>query len=171
MKAIFLDRDGVINKDKGYLFKIDDFEFIEGVFDVLKFFQEKKYLIFIITNQSGINRGIYNLKDFNKLTHWMIKEFNIRQINITNVYFCPHKPEEECECRKPKPKMIFDAGKRYNLDLSNSILIGDKISDIEAGIKAGIKNLFLFSQRPRNIDKNEFNIVKIKKIKELKNLF
>jgi len=170
MKAIFLDRDGIINKDKGYLFKIEDFEFIDGIFEILKYFQEKEYLIFIITNQSGINRGIYDLKDFSILTKWMIKEFNIRQINITSVYFCPHKHEEGCECRKPKAKMIFDAEKKYNLDLSNSILIGDKKSDIEAGIKAGIKNLFLFSKSYMIIE-NKFNVKKIKKFKELEDLF
>jgi D-glycero-D-manno-heptose 1,7-bisphosphate phosphatase len=170
MKAIFLDRDGVINKEKEYLYRINDFEFIDGVFPTLKYFQKKGYLLFIITNQSGINRGFYTIDDFIALNRWMIHEFNKMDIQIAEVYFCPHTPEEKCKCRKPKPKMILDAKKEFDLDLENSILIGDKNSDIETGIKAGVHNLFLVTTG-HLINENKFNVKIIQNLKELKDLF
>jgi len=170
MKAVFLDRDGVINKEKEYLYKINDFEFINGVFQTLSYLQEKGYLIFIITNQSGINRGFYAVEDFMMLSKWMIHEFKKMDINITKIYFCPHTPEEKCKCRKPKPKMIIDAKNEFDLDLENSILIGDKNSDIEAGIQAGINNLFLITTG-HLISKNKFNVKMIQNLKDLKDLF
>ena len=135
-KALFLDRDGVINKEKNYLYKIENFEFIDGVFETCKYFQDNGYLIIVITNQAGIARGKYSEDDFSKLTKWMIQEFEKKNIKISKVYHCPHHPDftGECECRKPKPKMILDAQKEFNIDLIHSILIGDKNSDIEAGI-------------------------------------
>lgn len=144
-KALFLDRDGVVNKEKNYLYKIKEFEFIDGVFEVSRYFQDRGYLIIIITNQAGIARGKYTKKDFNILTKWMIREFEKENIIISKVYYCPHHPEfsGKCECRKPKPKMILDAQKEFNIDLSQSILVGDKDSDIEAGINAGIVQNYL----------------------------
>jgi D-glycero-D-manno-heptose 1,7-bisphosphate phosphatase len=137
-KALFLDRDGVINIDKGYVHKIEDFEFIEGIFDLCKSYQDKGYLIIVITNQAGIARGYYTEEDFLKLSEWMKKEFAKKNVIITDIFYCPHHPDftGECECRKPKPGMILEAAKKYNIDLSKSILIGDKITDIEAGKRA-----------------------------------
>lgn len=141
-KALFLDRDGVINLDKGHVYKIEDFEFINNIFKVCLYFQQQGYLIIIITNQAGIAKGYYNHHDFNKLNRWMLNEFLKQKINITKVYYCPHHPMfSNCECRKPKPGMIINAKNEFNLDLENSYLIGDKESDIQAGKKAGIKNL------------------------------
>lgn len=167
-KALFLDRDGVINKEKNYLFNIEDFEFINGVFDTCRYFQDKGYLIIIITNQAGIARGKYTEEDFEILTSWMIKEFDKKGIKISRVYHCPHHPDfsGECECRKPNPKMIVDAQKEFHLDLSESILVGDKNSDIEAGIKAGIKDNYLITTGHR-IDKNKFNVPILENLKEL----
>ena len=147
-KALFLDRDGVINIDKGYVHKIEDFEFIDGIFDLCKFFQKRGFLIFIITNQAGIARGYYSENDFNILTGWMIEEFKKRDVRIEKVYYCPHHPDftGKCSCRKPNPGMILTAKKEFNIDLKNSILIGDKISDIEAGKNAGIGINILFNQ-------------------------
>ena len=166
MKAIFLDRDGVVNKEKDYLYKLEDFEFIDDVFDVLKFFQSKGYLIFIITNQSGINRGFYSIEDYTKLTDWMLKKFKQQSIIISKVYFCPHRPDEQCKCRKPKPQMILEAKKEFDLDLKNSLLVGDKNSDIEAGKNAGITNLFLVATG-HNINENKFNAKVINNLMEL----
>lgn len=139
-KAIFLDRDGVINKEINYLSKISDFKFVEGIFDICKFFIDLNYKIFIITNQSGIARGFYSENDFNILTNWMLGEFKKNGIQISKVYYCPHHPNYtgDCTCRKPKPGMIVKAALEYSLDLSESILIGDKFSDIKAGESAGI---------------------------------
>ena len=174
-KALFLDRDGVINKEKNYLYKIEDFEFIDGVFETCKYFQEKGYLIIIITNQAGIARGKYTEDDYQILTDWMIKEFEKKDIKISKVYHCPHHPDfsGECECRKPNPGMILQAKKDFNIDLSQSILVGDKNSDIEAGINAGIKMNYLV-ETGHEIDENRFNVKIIKSLENIikdKNVF
>ena len=139
-KAIFLDRDGVINIEKNYLHKIEEFEFINGTFETLKYFQEKGYKLFIITNQSGIGRGYYTHNDFNKLTTWMLDEFKKNSITISQVEFCPHAPTTECDCRKPKTGMIDNILKNFDVDLENSWLVGDKSSDIKCAKNANIKN-------------------------------
>ncbi|RMA93309.1 D-glycero-beta-D-manno-heptose 1,7-bisphosphate 7-phosphatase [Hydrogenothermus marinus] len=171
-KALFLDRDGVINKEKNYVHKIKDFEFIDTVFEACRYFQEKGYLIIVITNQAGIAKGLYTEKDFQVLTKWMIKEFEKRKIKISQVYYCPHHPDYtgKCKCRKPEPGMILKAKKEFNIDLEKSILVGDKNSDIEAGIAAGIKHNYLISTG-HIINKNLFNVPIISNLKELTNLF
>lgn len=148
-KALFLDRDGVINVEKNYVFKIEDFEFIEGIFELIKTFQDKGYLIIVITNQAGIGRGYYTEEDFHKLNDWMIEQFKQRGITITGVYYCPYHPThgigeylKDSYDRKPNPGMILKASERYSIDLKQSVLIGDKDTDIKAGQAAGIpKNL------------------------------
>ena len=139
-KAIFLDRDGVINVEKDYVYKIEEFEFIEGVFDTLKAFQKEGFLLFIITNQSGIGRGYYKIEDFKLLTSWMLKEFEKEGITISQVEFCPHSPDEICQCRKPKTGMIENILKNFSIDLEHSWLIGDKEADIKCANNAKIKN-------------------------------
>jgi len=139
-KAVFLDRDGVINIEKNYLYKIEDFEFINGVFESLLHLQNLNYKLFIITNQSGIGRAYYTKDDFDKLTRWMIEKFNLENINILQVEFCPHGPNDNCSCRKPKTGMIDNILKNHDIDLSNSWLIGDKTSDIKCAKNANIKN-------------------------------
>jgi D-glycero-D-manno-heptose 1,7-bisphosphate phosphatase len=145
-KALFLDRDGVINIEKDYLYKIEDFIFIDGIFDLCKYFIKQGYLIFIVTNQSGIARKYYSENDFEILTTWMLKEFSQHDIVITEVYHCPHHPDisGSCECRKPKPDMLYKAQREFNIDLSSSVIIGDKERDIQAGHNAGLKKSYLF---------------------------
>jgi len=138
-KAIFLDRDGVINKEKNYLYKISDFEFIDGVFDAMKYLQKKGYKLFIITNQSGIGRGYYTKKDFSILTAWLLREFQKRNINISQIEYCPHIPSDNCKCRKPDILMIDNILSKHNIDLDSSWLIGDKSSDIKCAENANIK--------------------------------
>jgi len=145
-KALFLDRDGIINIDHGYVSKIEDFEFTEGVFDLVKIFANKGYLIFVITNQSGIGRGYYSEEDFQKLTAWMRGEFEKNGIEITQVYHCPHDPDEKCRCRKPEIGMIEQASSTYPLNLSHSWMIGDKQSDIDLAVNAGIGHAIYISQ-------------------------
>lgn len=139
-KALFLDRDGTINFEKHYVYKKEDFVFIPGVIDLIRHFSESGYLIFIITNQSGIARGFYSEKDYFQLTEWMLNQFELHGIKITKVYHCPHHPEitGPCNCRKPKPGMILQAIKEFNVNPATSALIGDKKSDILAGENAGI---------------------------------
>lgn len=149
-KVIFLDRDGVINHDYGYVGKIENFEFIDGVFSTCKYFINLGYKIIIITNQSGIGRGYYSENDFSILTNWMIKEFNKNDIDILKVYHCPHIPSDNCDCRKPNPLMITKAVEEFDIDLDNSWLIGDNISDIDTAINSKIKNYILIDSQKNN---------------------
>ncbi|GAB6074832.1 D-glycero-beta-D-manno-heptose 1,7-bisphosphate 7-phosphatase [Nautilia lithotrophica] len=159
MKAAFLDRDGVINIDTGYVGSIKDFKFKDGIFELLKLLQNLGFSLFIVTNQSGIARGYYSEEDFYKLTEWMKEKFKKEGIEIKDVRFCPHHPDitGECECRKPKPGMILDLAEKYNIDLKNSIMIGDSDRDIEAAKRAGIEKTF-------KVEENLYDI--IKKIKK-----
>lgn len=141
-KALFLDRDGVINYDYGHVYKIDDFHFIEGIFSLCRAFAKCGYKIIIITNQAGIGKAMYKESDFLTLNAWMINEFKKEGIEITDTFYCPHKPEQDCECRKPKPGLILKAINKYNIDPLSSILIGDKDSDIIAGKVSNIGTLF-----------------------------
>jgi len=146
-KALFLDRDGVVCVEKEYLFRISDFEFLDGVFEACQYFQGMDYHIFIITNQSGICRGYYTEKDYLRLTQWMVEQFDIKNIKIDKVYYCPHHPDltGRCYCRKPDPGMIVCASEEFGVDLGTSILVGDKISDIKAGLNAGVGSNYLIS--------------------------
>jgi D-glycero-D-manno-heptose 1,7-bisphosphate phosphatase len=135
-KAVFLDRDGTINVEKNYLYRVEDFEFLPGVIDALKLLQQAGYLLIIITNQSGIGRGYYTEADFQKLNSWMIDTLKNSGVYITDVYFCPHLPDakidkyrKECNCRKPKLGMYEQAVIDHNVSLANSYAIGDKIRD------------------------------------------
>ena len=139
-KAVFLDRDGVINVEVDYVYKIEDFIFIEKTFEALKIIQDKGYQIVIVTNQSGIGRGYYTEEQFHILTDWMLERFKEQGINVASVYYCPHHPKNgigvykvDCECRKPKPGMILKAQKDLDIDLEQSYIIGDKISDVQSG--------------------------------------
>ena len=142
-KTIFLDRDGVINKEVNYLHKIDDFEFIYGIFDACIYFQKLGYKIVIITNQSGISRGYYTEKQYQIVTKWMLNEFLNNQIQILDIFHCPHSPEANCNCRKPNPGMLLDAKSKHNIDMKKSWMIGDKENDIIAANKSGITNTIL----------------------------
>lgn len=157
-KALFLDRDGVINEDKGYTYKIEEFVFKTDIFKALKVYQDLGYLIMVVTNQSGINRGYYTEEDFLQLTAFMCKELKKQGVVVAKVYHCPHRPEEECECRKPKPTMLLKAQREFNIDMQNSIMIGDKLSDMQAGYNAGIKKLFLVGDEIGDFYKNAKNI-------------
>jgi len=142
-KTIFLDRDGVINKEVNYLHKITDFEFIEGIFDACHHFQCLGYEIIIVTNQSGISRGCYSEQDYQIITNWMLKQFEDKGITILDIYHCPHGPDSTCDCRKPKPGMFLEAKSKHNIDMKQSWMIGDKEVDIEAANSAGIHNTIL----------------------------
>jgi D-glycero-D-manno-heptose 1,7-bisphosphate phosphatase len=146
-KALFLDRDGVINIEKNYLHKIEEFEFIDGIFSLVQKYVDKGFIPIVVTNQSGIARGYYREEDFSILTEWMVAEFKKQKIEIKAVYHCPHHPDfsGECSCRKPKPGMLFEAAEAFDIDLENSILVGDSERDIEAAIVAGVKTTYLFS--------------------------
>lgn len=141
-RALFLDRDGVINKEINYLYRKEDFIFIDGIFEICEFYQKRGFVLIVVTNQAGIAKGYYSEDDYFKLTEWMVAEFAKKGIAISKVYHCPHFPEitGECLCRKPNPGMLLKAQVEFNIDLPNSILIGDKQSDFDAAINSGISN-------------------------------
>lgn len=143
MKVIFLDRDGVINQEVGYLHKSKNFKFIDGIFEACKYFQSLGFKVIVVTNQSGIARGYYQEKDFHILTEWMLAQFYERCIDILDVFFCPHGPNSTCKCRKPKPGMLIEARDKHGINMSESWMIGDKETDIDAAGAAGISNTIL----------------------------
>lgn len=147
-KALFLDRDGVVNVEKNYLHKIEDFELMEGIIDVCRMYQEQGYLIIIVTNQSGISRGYYTEEDFTLLSQWMVEHFNQLGVTISHIYHCPHHESIDgvCECRKPEPGMFLSAQKEYELDMAASVMIGDNERDIEAALRAGVGMNILLSR-------------------------
>lgn len=156
IKSIFLDRDGVINKEVNYLSSIKNFEFIDGVFDACKNFQSLGYSIIIITNQSGIGRGYFTDDEYHKITDWMISEFTRNQIKILDVIYCPHSPEYGCYCRKPKPGMFLLCKDKYNINMQKSWSFGDKETDIEASFESGITNTILV-RSGHQIDESKSN--------------
>lgn len=141
-KALFLDRDGTINVDYGYVYQPEKFVLIDGILDLCKKAQEKGYIIIVITNQSGIARGYYTDADFQTLNNFMIKLFETHGIKITDVFYCP---ELFGMRRKPECGMFLEAQAKYDIDMSQSISIGDKERDIEAGQKAGVGKNLLFN--------------------------
>lgn len=147
-KALFLDRDGTINIDYGYVFQPEKFEFIDGIFDLCSKAQALGYLIIVITNQSGIARGYFSEEDFQNLNRFMIGQFACRGIKITDVFHCP---ELSGENRKPGSGMFRAAQKKYNLDMAASISVGDKQRDITAAANAGVGKNFLFNNNFRKI--------------------
>lgn len=142
-RAIFLDRDGVINEDHGYVYKWEDFKFLPGVIDALKMFSLDDFLLIIVTNQSGISRGFYSETDFKALCSKMCGFLKVHGVFIKDIYFCPHMPLQEdernnCQCRKPLPGLILQAAEKYNIDLNLSVMVGDKKTDILSGEAAGV---------------------------------
>lgn len=140
-KALFLDRDGVINVDYGHVYKKEDFVFIQGIFPLVKKYQDEGYLIFVISNQAGIAKGMYSQRDLEIIDQFMKEKFKEEGIEITKSYYCPHHPDDDCSCRKPKPGLLLLAEREYDLDMKKSLLIGDKMSDLEAGYNAGVGKL------------------------------
>ncbi|CBK73522.1 histidinol-phosphate phosphatase family domain/HAD-superfamily hydrolase, subfamily IIIA [Butyrivibrio fibrisolvens 16/4] len=149
-KAIFLDRDGTINIDKDYLYKIEDFEYISGVVEALKQLQDMGYLLIVISNQSGIARGFYSEDDYLIIDRWMKDDLKSRGVNITASYYCPHHPKAlvkkyrcECNCRKPNTGLFWQAQKDFDIDMSKSIAIGDKERDIAICKEAPVRGILI----------------------------
>lgn len=141
-KAIFLDRDGTLIEDKGYEHKIETLRIYSGVIEGLKLLKED-YLFFIITNQSGIEKGYYTVEDFHNFNNHLLKNLEEHNIKIEQTYFCPHI--SGCECKKPSTKFIEEIVSLYNINLEKSWVIGDHLSDIEMGIRAGCKTVYLLT--------------------------
>lgn len=143
--AVFLDRDGVINVDHGYVHDEHDFEYIDGVFEAAKAFKEMGYLLVLVTNQSGIARGMFSEDRFLSLTQWMDWNFVDNGVELDGIYYCPHHAEhgigeykQDCDCRKPKPGMFISARDFLKIDMEKSVMIGDKAEDMMAAEAAGV---------------------------------
>lgn len=137
-RAVFLDRDGVINVEKEYVYRVDDFEFTTEVFSALRALQDARFALLIVTNQSAIGRGFCTEDDFRQLNEWMLARMATEGVLIRGVYHCPHTPHTGCPCRKPAPGMILDAARDHAIDIGGSWIIGDQERDIEAGQRAGV---------------------------------
>ena len=150
-KALFLDRDGTINVEKNYVFRIEDFEFREGIFELVREYSSQGYLIFVVTNQAGIAKGLYTEEDFQLLNDYMVSQLREKGIVIADVRHCPHHPEftGRCRCRKPEPGMILDLVGEYDLDPEACVLIGDRMRDILSGLRAGIGVNYLVKETGR----------------------
>lgn len=155
-KALFLDRDGVINVNHGYVHKPEDTEWVSGIFELCASAQRAGYLIVVVTNQAGIARGYYDVEEFLYYTRWMHEQFSLKGAPLTATFYCPHHREGidaelavPCVCRKPKPGMILSAIHKFAIDSGASILIGDSQTDVQAGAAAGLaKSLMIGSDIP-----------------------
>jgi D-glycero-D-manno-heptose 1,7-bisphosphate phosphatase len=147
--AVFFDRDGVLNIDRGYVYRKEDFEWVRGAKEALRYVNSRGYLSIIVTNQSGVAREFYTLSDMLRLHDWMREEALLAQARIDDFYYCPYHNEgsqsefviEDHPDRKPNPGMILRASRDHNIDLKSSVLIGDKASDIEAANRAGVQSI------------------------------
>ncbi len=156
-RALFLDRDGVINCDVGYACRPDQIEFVPGIFEFCQQFQAAGYLLIVVTNQSGIGRGYYTETEFLSLSEWMTAQLKQQHVSLDRIYYCPHHPIhakgeylQKCNCRKPAPGLIIEAINDYNIEPSNSILIGDKETDMQAAESAGIVHRILLGTAGNN---------------------
>jgi len=146
-KAIFLDRDGVINKEVSHLSDPKNLEFIEGSIEALKILKQKSFILIVITNQAGIARGLFTEETLMAIHDKMKNILNKNSIQLDDIYYCPHHPEftGSCDCRKPNPGMILKAQSKHNIDLTNSFMIGDTLNDIQTGITAKCKTVLVLT--------------------------
>jgi D-glycero-D-manno-heptose 1,7-bisphosphate phosphatase len=149
-KAAFIDRDGVINRERGFVHRIEDFELIPGAIDALRALRDGGYLLVVVTNQSGIARGLYSEADYLRLTDHMSQMLAAGGASLAAALYCPHLPQAsveryrvDCDCRKPQPGMLRRAALELDIDMRESILIGDRVSDIQAGRAAGVRRCYL----------------------------
>lgn len=145
-KAVFLDRDGVLIEDKGYVHSVSNVVFISGVFESLRLLQDATYKLFVVTNQSGIGRGMYPEEDMHTVHKYMLDRFEAEGVTISGFYFCPHTPDDGCECRKPGTALLTRAAAEHTLSLDKSWMVGDKSSDVECGRRALAKAILIQDQ-------------------------
>lgn len=145
-KAIFLDRDGIINEEIGdYVKRFEDFKLLPHLAETLKNYQSQGFLIIVITNQGGLAKGLYNLSELHKMHQYFLNEMEKAGVTIAEIYFCPHHPDfnGNCLCRKPGSLLVEKAIARFNIDPKQSYFIGDRPRDAEAGEKVGVKGIFV----------------------------
>ena len=142
-RAVFLDRDGTIIEEKHYLHREQDVTLVKGVAAALKKLKRAGFLVFIVTNQAGIGRGFYTEGDMQRVHRFLLGLLSKDGAQVDGIYFCPHHPEDHCNCRKPSPKFLFDAAAQFHIRLADSFMIGDRISDLEAGRRAGARSVLV----------------------------
>ena len=150
-KAVFLDRDGVLNREMGdYVCKMSDFHVLEHNFEPLKALAERGYKLIVVTNQGGLAKGWYTQGELDEMHAHLRKLYKNVGVEFTDIYYCPHHPlfTGDCDCRKPKPGMFIEAIKKHNIDASKSFLIGDRERDVEAAELAGVKGILINSDQP-----------------------
>lgn len=174
-KAAFLDRDGVINVDYAYVYSKEKTDWIEGIFELCRFLRDAGYWLVVVTNQAGIARGYYTEAQFLEYTRWIHGEFERHGAPLLATYYCPHHPEASvevlrmtCRCRKPAPGMIIEAARYFDLALEGSLLIGDKLSDIEAGAAAGVGQRFLLSRPESFVSNHSLEVTQIVSLSEVR---
>jgi D-glycero-D-manno-heptose 1,7-bisphosphate phosphatase len=165
-KALFLDRDGIINREINYLIRKEDVVFLTGIFELTAAYQSAGYLLVIITNQAGIGRGYYSEEDFKMLTEWIHGEFRKHGINIAATYHCPYHPvngigeyRKESPDRKPNPGMILKAIDTYDIDPGSSMFLGDRDTDMQAAFRAGIGERVLYDPEKRETGEQATRII------------
>lgn len=151
-KALILDRDGVVNREVGYLSRPEDVDWVPGIWELCRAARDAGFVIALVTNQSGIARGLYSEEQFNSLMRWMGEQFAAEGVAMAAYYYCPHHPEHgvgeykrECVDRKPGPGMLLRAARELDLDLAASVMVGDRCSDVGAANAAGVGRVFLLS--------------------------
>ncbi len=149
VKAVFLDRDGTLNKDRGYVHRVEDLELYKAVPSALRMLMEHNFKLFIISNQSGIGRGYFTIKDADRFNNALLRELKKYGIKIEELYYCPHAPEDKCRCRKPSPFFVKKAARKYKINLSESFIIGDHDTDIVLGKRTGMKSVLLLTGHGR----------------------
>ena len=142
-KAVFLDRDGTINVDIGYLGNPDDLIIIRRAKKGIKLLKDKGFFVFIVTNQSGVARKYFSTKGLKAINDRLISEFQRDGVKIDGIVFCPHHPRQKCRCRKPSPKMVKDLARQYEINLEKSFFVGDKLIDVQTGKNAGCRTVLI----------------------------
>jgi len=148
-RAVFLDRDGTLNVEKDYLYRTDEFEFVAGAEEAVRMFNRAGFFVVVVTNQSGVARGYYTEEDVENLHRHISRELEKCEARVDAWFYCPHHPDGRgsyslpCKCRKPLPGMLLDAARRFDIDLDDSIMIGDKVADISAGLAAGCRTVLV----------------------------
>jgi len=149
-RVLFLDRDGVINVNHGYVHAPEQTDWVPGIFDLARFARKAGFAIVVVTNQAGIARGYYDVGQFERYTRWIHDQFEREGASLLATYYCPHHPDAgigdfrvACACRKPQPGLLLAAARDWRISLDSSVLVGDQPSDIEAAARAGVRTRFL----------------------------
>lgn len=160
-KAVFLDRDGTVIRDMVYLNDPNQIYFFDESYAALSMLHNAGYLLILVTNQSGVARGLVQIENLHKINEIVVDTYAKHNIPIAAVYYCPHPVDGGCSCRKPKPGMLLDAAKKFDIDLKNSWMVGDRLTDVDAGLAAGCRSVLLTEAHPEKMPTGAFVTVNV----------